>query len=259
MRPQNHQGADLRDEIGRARTIARVSEKYDTSEEALQRPVYAEELTAIIDSGGRGMNATRLVHLLRRTRATLANASRVTADLHRHIASLQEHSRNSGVATTLNPVDALRFLDDRQKEQLFGHLARSQLNQLRALVDRAQSTSDKVNATLEELRAITTSLSQRPDLPSHVRAEIAHLVASLPQATVDVYRPPMLDFPDDEPPAPAPAPPEPTAPAPGPRPTFVDPYGPAAPAPTFIDPYRSGSSPGGPVGYADPYSPSVRA
>lgn len=221
-----------------------MTERYDDSELALYSQVSVAEVDALLGDGARSplRDSDRLMHFLTRVRSTLIAAHEAMAGMRRHIHEQQAHLARVGTATTLNPLDALRYLEDEQKEFIFDRIARERLKNLRTLVDRAQTDAAVVTQELESVRSVARGLAQMTDLPPHVRAEATRLLASLPRDTHQVHYPPILDYPEPEP-LPAPAP----SPAPDPRPSgtqpvFADPYAPnpSGPAqPTFVDPYQA--------------------
>jgi hypothetical protein len=255
---------------------ADVAEHYDSSAEALFRPVEVDELSSLIATGGRAVrDPHRLVHLLTRMRTTVTDSRETVTGLHRHIAQMQEYLGRTGTATTLNPADALRYLDDEQKENLFNRIARDRLKMLRVLVDNAEATRDELVGQLGQVRAAATAMAQRPDLPPAVRADFTRMLAYLPSEVRAVHRSGMLDYPD------LPDPAAESAAAAGPAPDAAV-AGQAAPVrrtlaglapgaspaplsaavvePLYLDPYSGGrTQPGdlsqaGAGAYVDPYA-----
>jgi type II secretory pathway pseudopilin PulG len=205
----------------------------------------------------------------------------------RQLLAQQSRVTRVGTPTTLNPLDAARFLDDEQKEALFDRIARQRLARLREQVAQAEAERDQVAAAIAQLRAVGRALAENADLPAHVRAGAARALATLPVEAPKVTHPRVLDFPDPPqgpttappvlgptattatagaPPAagaptfttpsPAPVPAQGPTPAPGPcqvgAPVFVDPYGPtplagAGGAPT--------AAPAAEPVFVDPYAP----
>ena len=218
-----------------ARTVPLVAEVYDSSDEALFRLVDIDELDALLAAGARPVarDAGKVIHLLTRMRTTLESHRATVTGLHRHVGQMNEHLQRVGQATTLNPMDALRYLDDEQRELLFDRIARDRLSMLRHMVEQAESTREHLVTELEQVRDAAAAMAQRPDLPSDVRADFTRLLAFLPSEVRPVNRPGLLDYPDPKP-LPAavpggwnqePAEPAPTQQAP------VQPYPLAAPGP----------------------------
>lgn len=244
-----------------------VAEHYDTSEEALYVPVSLEELSALIQAGGRPVlrDSTRLTHLLKRVAVTLKAAKDQNKGHQRTIIQLQEHLNRVGLATTLNPVDALRYLDDDQRELLFDRISRDRLRMLRQMTEKAEKAREDLLAQAHEVRQTATQVAQRPDLPADIRAEFTKLLARLPDDVPPVDRPALLDYPDlPEEPRPAPpvtsfpapvASPQATAPAPAVEPDPVEDDAAEAQeeaTPVWVDPF--GPTDGEPV-YRDPLAP----
>ena len=233
---------------------------YDDSEANLLRPVEVAEVRNLLAGGVRHLakHPGHLTHLLTRMLHTLTEADEARYGLLRHVAEQTNQSARTGAPTTLNPLDALRYLDDDQKEQIVDRITRERLGVLRALVERAQQDREVLVGQLATVRLVATTLSEQVDLPPHVRAAITRQLASLPTQAGEVHYPTMLDMPDPEP---APPPPARTAPV---RPgaahpglsqvtppaavTYVDPY---SAAPTYVDPYSTPPTAGA---FSDPYS-----
>lgn len=249
-----------------ADTVGVVAHEYDDSDLALVRQVDVAELDRLLAVPVKTLvkNPQHVTHLLTRVRSTLAAAHETVAGMRRHIEQQQSYLARVGTPTTLNPLDAVRFLDDEQKELIFSRIARDRLANLRRLVDRAESERAAVEADLEVVRSVARALAEQTDLPPHVRAHVTRQLAALPRQVSPVHRPGMLDYPDLEPepretpppslPASGPVFPAPVAPAanggpspqpdPGP-PQFRDPWGPTTHAPVrFVDPYAATSTQG---------------
>lgn len=220
-------------------------------------PVTVEEIDALLAMGPRKFlrDGSRVQSLLHRFRFTLVHGQQTVRSLQRHIIAQSSQRTRAGTPTTLNPLDAVRYLDDEQKELIFDSLARERLAHLRALVTRAEEEQAVLADQLATVRDVATALTQQADLPAHVRADLARQLASLPVEPATVHHPAMLEFPDPEPPelttsptAPPPAHANAPDPAGDPLPAYVDPYQtggddtPQSTTPTFIDPYNPDES-----------------
>lgn len=204
--------------------------EYDSSDDALYRAVSAAELEALIQASGRPVvrDAGKLVHLLTRVRGTLAEEQQKVAGLQRQIVDMRDKMGRVGQATTLNPLDAVRWLDDEQLELAFTRIARERLAMLRSLVDRAEDTRARLEGELAQVRSAAEYMAQRADLPLGVRGEFASLLGTLPRDVPPVTRPGVLDYPD---PDFVPGAPDLQAPVPAVNP-FVAAEAPPAPADT---------------------------
>ena len=217
----------------RARS-ANVAEQYDSSDDALYRPVDTDELAALINAGGRPVlrDAGKLTHLLTRMHTTLSSQQQTISGMHRHISQVQESIARQGTPTTLNPLDALRYLDDEQRELLFDRIARERLALLRHLVDDATGTRENLLTELDQIRRLATAIAQRPDLPVDIRGEFTRLITQLPAHVPEVHRSGMLDYGDPD--AVAGATPQPPAP-PAPHSPWTPPERPAGTASAYDD------------------------
>lgn len=248
--------------------------KYDDSDGALYRQVTVAEVDALLEAGMRQFlrDGSKLVHLLTRVRSTLVQAHESVRGLQQRVADQSAHLARVGTPTTLNPMDALRYLDDVQKEAVFDRISRERLATLRTLVARAQADADSVAAELALVRSVGRDLSAQAELPPHVRAQVARKLAALPTSARVVHRPAMLDYPGmggtdpfEAMSTPAPATERPTDPPPAVRPptpvVAIEPAVPAAPATgpaVFVDPYAATPMSPEPV-YRDPYAPTDRS
>ena len=262
---ERSRGSALRARFADADTVNSVTGRYDDSEAALFSQVDVDEIDTLLKVGVRQFlkDGSKIVHLLTRVRMTLVAAHTTISSMRRQMNEQSAHLARIGTPTTLNPLDALKYLDDEEKERIFDRIARERLKLLRDLVVRAQGDAAAVGGELAAVREVAVSLSQMADLPPHVRAEATKLLASLPDAPSTVHYPAMLDYPD---PAPTFAPREAERPLP-PEPTFrAEPATPAAPpAPpagsrpaTFVDPYGSANSRTARPTYVDPYAKATR-
>lgn len=230
---------------------------YDDSSEALVNPVDVSEVEALLAAGPRQFlrDGRRFTHLLERMRMTLQEHRRQTLSFERYLATQSETLRRTGMPTTLNPMDAIRFLDDEQKEILFDAIAREQIQMLRDLVRTAQEERAAVDEQLTLVREVATNLAQMPEIPPHVRAEVAGLLAGLPREVAPVSEPALIKQPDPERPQPRTA-----QHSPPPLPadcSDTNSGGSSESAPVYIDPYGPApSATAEEIIYSDPYGPA---
>lgn len=227
--------------------------QYDASDDALVNPVDLTEVHSLLAAGPRQFlrDGRRITHLLERMRLTLEEHRRQTLSFERYIAEQTEALRRTGMPTTLNPMDAMRFLDDEQKEILFDALAREQMQMLRQLVAVAQRERAVLQEQLSLVREVATALAQMPEIPPHVRADVANLLSRLPREAAQVSEPLLIKQPDPEPPKPRQRSPHVEPPPPANRSDG------AKPSPIYIDPYAPApESSGEETIYADPYGPT---
>lgn len=256
-----------------------------------QGPVEVPEVDVLLESNLRAWakDPERLEAFLWRVRETLSEATARAKAQQRQLLALQGRAAHIGTPTTLNPLDAARFLDEDQKLALVDSIARQRLERLAEQVDRASREQEAAAGALEVVRGVARALAQHPDLPPHVRADVTRALAALPAAVPPVTRPAVLDYPDplgaDTPRpmatrTPSWAPAQPVVPSPpvapvghpasapaAPRPQGTEPaQQPPAPAPAdtypsgqavFVDPYTR-TPPAAPVGepvvFVDPYA-----
>lgn len=162
-------------------------------------PLDASEVAALIATGPRALqrDGKKLMSLLRRMQVSLERHKRQSLAYERHLTELsQAQQRTGGRPTTLNPLDAARFLDDAQKELLFDAFSREQLRQLRHLIQQAQSEREVVSAQLKLVRDAGAAMMGLPQLPPAMRADIAALLGGLPLEAADVTVPGMLELPE---------------------------------------------------------------
>lgn len=171
---------------------------YDTSPEAGYRPVTAEEVSDLLTRGRRGVLRDEEVtrHLLTRVHHTLAASEHTVSGLHRVINEQREKLTRVGQATTLNPMDALRYLDDTQRETLFDRIARERLSSLRAMTTRAEGVHAQLLWTLTGLRSMLEGISADENVPAAIRGRAVATAATLPADPPAPPHPPLLDFPD---------------------------------------------------------------
>lgn len=251
-----------------------VSGRYDDSDAALYRQVDIREVDELLADGVRQFvrDGAKIKHLLLRVRSTLVAAHETVRSQRRQIEEQGQYLARVGTPTTLNPLDALKYLDDEQKERIFDRISRERLQTMRSLVQRAQQERETLSGELETVRDVARALSQMAELPPHVRADVTKMLASLPTEPAVVHSPGMLDYPEPEPlpqQAPAAVLPEPAAPAPIAAPTpspapevaseAHDEPDPAPPGPAvFRDPYGKQPTPQRPR-FVDPYAPTATA
>ena len=177
-----------------------MANNYDNSAEAAHHPVTVAEVDALLAAGLRSglRDQNNLTHLLGRMRGTLAQQADALDGMGRQIQDVRLSMSRSGRATTLNPLDALKYIDDEQRDALFTSTARKQMGMLRTMTAAAEAAHADLCARLAQMRAMAAGIAQRPDLPSSTRADFAHLAATLPGDPPPVPHPGLLDYPDQD-------------------------------------------------------------
>lgn len=193
--------------------------RYDDSDMASVSPVSVAEINFMLTTSAKSIrwSPSKLRHFLTRLRATLQTYRNAERALQKHISQLNDRISRAGTATTLNPLDALRWLDDAQMDALFDRLSRQQLATLRRLVAEAGNTQARQEEYARTLRDAAQQLLQSPELDMGARAKAAEIAAKLRAEPPKTNHPGMLDYPEIAlPPAlpPAPTPALPPAPPP---------------------------------------------
>lgn len=223
-------------------------------------PLDSSEVAALIAAGPRPLqrDGKKLMLLLRRMQSSLETHKRQSLAYERHLTELANAQRQAGGRpTTLNPLDAARFLDDSQKEMLFDSFSREQLQRLRHLIQQGQEERAVVAAQLSMVRKAGAALMGLPQLPHAMRAEIAALLGSLPLEAANVSVPGMLELPDrdDEPEPPVPKRDTGSGEREGPASSSggVNRGGSEQAPPVYVDPYAAVTVRQG--AYQNPYAP----
>ena len=152
--------------------------EYTADPSTADLPLNADEVAQLARTEGKALrnDPRRLSHFLARVTATIRRHGDEVRQLKGELERMR-HASSQGVgqATTLSPLDAVRYLSPEQLQQVFGAVARQQmdwLNQQQAEADAAKRRATKVVADVRYLvvqlredsvmakSALTTRLAQ---------------------------------------------------------------------------------------------------
>lgn len=119
-------------------------------------------------------------HFVQRTLSTVRMLKQQIQQLHRDVQTIQMDKERAGAATTLSPLDAVRYLSEEQLEQLFGVLARQQLQRLRTLQTDARCVAEQANRELAQAHTAIAAV-RAAGLPPELAGTFEDVLARLPE------------------------------------------------------------------------------
>lgn len=158
----------------------------------VQTPLQLSELEDIAQNEGRGVvkDSRKFAHFLQRVIATVKLGKEQVSELKKELTRLQLEQHKAGAPTTLNPLDAARYLSDEQKAALFDELAQNQLAALRRKQDEADITRKKALQFAGQVRYELVKIVEEPTLPPQIRAMVEQLLSNLNSAARQPASPP---------------------------------------------------------------------
>lgn len=173
---------------------------YDSSPAAVNLPLTMEEVDWLVENGRAALkDNNRRTHLLQRVRTTLVSYRTALNDLHREISSLRAEVAQPTASTSMNPLDAARFLSDEQKEHLFVGSMRQAWTALLRLRNEAAQLKAQANRELGLARFHLEKALDSPALPEKDKELLRRSLETLPQSSQALLRfipAPMEDLPD---------------------------------------------------------------
>ncbi len=143
-------------------------------------PMHLEEIEALAAEGARDFrDARKGAHFLGRVIATVRQKSEQVRQLNRDIHELRRAAEQVGRPTTLHPSDAVKYLSDAEREQLFGTMQQEQLAALRREQEKAAGATRAAMQTLGRVRYGLVSLLEDPATPAAVKARLQQMLASI--------------------------------------------------------------------------------
>lgn len=133
----------------------------------------SEEVEALASNEGRALRTDprKMSHFLARCRATLTRHQDEVRQLKGELErSRYQQSTSVGQPTTLSPMDAVRYLSPQQLQQLFGVVARQQMEWLQEQRHAAQRERQQATAVLNEIRYLKVQLAENASMPAAVVA-----------------------------------------------------------------------------------------
>ena len=124
---------------------------YEDSEYNAGLPVAVAEVEALLARGGRPISKDerKTVHFLQRVLETIDSLNVDLGHLRRRVDELSMQTSRRGVATSLNPVDALKYASSEEIEQVVGRMTRQRLSTLRHQVSQSLAELDEVRSVSE--------------------------------------------------------------------------------------------------------------
>lgn len=191
--------------------LQRPSSTYDASDLLVQTPLTLDQVQALLASGGAELRGRNLTHFLQRVVATVKDSQDRARQMQRHMTTLEAEARRAhGITTSLNPLDAIKFLSPEQKRLVFDGMERDRLDALEARAAELEQVRRDAVRQRGRARALLLAVAEEPSVPAALRQRAQ---AFLEAADDDQQQPAPEPDPASqptgggEPPKPRPAPP----------------------------------------------------
>ena len=160
--------------------------EYTADPSTADLPLNAQEVAELARNEGKVLrnDPRRMSHFLARVTATIRRHSDESRQLKGELErTRQASSQGVGQATTLSPMDAVRYLSPEQLQQVFGAVARQQMEWLKHQQTEAEAAKRRANKVVADLRYLVVQLREDPALAkSALTARLAQIVEDGEQA-----------------------------------------------------------------------------
>ena len=133
-------------------------------------PLSLDEVQSLAENEGRAVrqDPRKMSHLLARMSATITRAHEDSRSLRGELERLRSREKQgAGQSTTLSPLDAVRYLSPEQLQQVFGTVAKAQMDWLKVQKIETENTRRKLESVLARLRYVDVSASETAAVFSH--------------------------------------------------------------------------------------------
>jgi hypothetical protein len=154
---------------------------YDIDPSLTDVPIHTSELEQIMSEGFRDIlkDPRKFAHLMGRCIATLKSRSETIQQLTRDIGAMRQQSEQVGRASTLNPIDQVRFLSDDQKAQIFGKMEQERLAAMDREAQKSQAVTKAALQSMNRAKYALLSLAEDASLPMAARQRVQEVLASI--------------------------------------------------------------------------------
>ncbi len=152
---------------------------YDIDPSLTGVPIHLSELQQVLAEDVKELlkDQRKFHHLMSRVLATLKSRGETIQQLNRDIAQMQQQSQQVGRATTLNPVDQIRYLSQEQIAQIFGKMEQERLAAMEREAKKSQEVTKAAVAALNKTRYALLTLVEDQTMPTVVRERVQQALA----------------------------------------------------------------------------------
>ncbi len=156
--------------------------QYNATAATANMPVGLPELDAILAANLRPLakDPKRVGHLLRRVRETLEGDAHDLSNLRSSVEELKRDRSRKGAASTLNPLDALRFVSAEEMESVTDRITRERLRTLRTLIDENMTAHNQLVMLTQTAHAIVSRLLVDPAVSADDAERLTAVLHGLP-------------------------------------------------------------------------------
>lgn len=163
------------------RGVARGNE-YDSNPLTAESYLSLPEVEALAAAGPRALRDPKaLMHFLGRTLLTMRGFHSQIQQLHRDVQQARLVRERAGQATTLSPLDAVRFLTPEQLEPIMDAAIRERLAALEQATAGAERVQRDARRELNRVRFAVTGLLEDAQMTEALRTRLVQLLRSFPE------------------------------------------------------------------------------
>lgn len=151
--------------------------EYNADPSMTDVPLSLDDVQSLSENEGRSVrqDPRKMSHLLARMSATIIRAHEDARSLRSELERMRSRDRQgAGQSTTLSPLDAVRYLSPEQLQQVFGTVAKAQMDWLKVQKIEAENTRRRLETVLARLRYIDVSATETPAVSGHPLMSALH-------------------------------------------------------------------------------------
>lgn len=152
---------------------------YDIDPSLTDVPIHVSELQQVLASDVKELlrDQRKFQHLMGRVLATLRSRGETIQQLNRDIAQMQQQAQQVGRATTLNPIDQVRYLSQEQIAQIFGKMEQERLAAMDNEARKSREVTKAAVAAVNKTRYALLTLIEDQAMPTVVRERVQQALA----------------------------------------------------------------------------------
>lgn len=144
--------------------------EYNADPSMTDVPLSLDDIRSLSENEGRAVrqDPRKMSHLLARMSATIVRANEDARSLRSELERMRNREKQgAGQSSTLSPLDAVRYLSPEQLQQVFGTVAKAQMDWLKVQKTETENTRRRIETILARLRYVDVSATETPAVSSH--------------------------------------------------------------------------------------------
>lgn len=144
--------------------------EYNADPSMTDVPLSLDDIRSLSENEGRAVrqDPRKMSHLLARVSATIVRANEDARSLRSELERMRNREKQgAGQSSTLSPLDAVRYLSPEQLQQVFGTVAKAQMDWLKVQKTETENTRRRLETILARLRYVDVSATETPAVSGH--------------------------------------------------------------------------------------------